>query len=975
MTITNGSDDSMGSVFCSNASPTILDITIKEGDSYLQGGGMVCQNGSNPIMTRVTFSNNVGYTVGGLLCGNNSSPVLTDCSLNGNTSENNAGGMLCYLNSNPHLDNVSISNNSGYQGGGLVCRSNSNPTLSGCTISNNTSTVEGGGLLCYDNSNSTIENSILSHNNAYRGGGIFVRSGSDLFLTNVVIDSNIATHDNGGGIFIDESLVTFSNVTISNNTATLHGGGVFVDQSSSFYLSNASIVGNNSIEGNGGGIYLSYVPSPTLSDLTITGNSSIMGAGIYFYFSENSNASSITVGDNIASHNGGGICFDYSNGSTLTNSIVSDNDGLSGGGIFTYFSDNAQFTNCEISGNTSNYNGGGINFDNSEHPTCEGSEINNNNSTNSGGGVYIHELAGASFIDCEINENITANNGGAVFIDYATDVTFTTTKFNNNNSTGNGGGIYSYFSPGLSLIKFEMTGNTSGGQGGGLFFNYTESEIINGTIVNNIAEYPYDAGGGVLPYYSETEIINTILWDNNPSQIEYDDYWGTGTNVTYSDIQGGWSGTGNIDSEPLFVDSANSDFALSENSPCIDTGTDVGLEYIGSTPDMGAYESNFGEQETTTQTIQLSSGWNWFSINVDDEDMSLDSVLSSIGESATVIKNQTGFATYYEGFGWYGLDAIDVKSMYMISMLSSAELNYTGNPIDFVNTPITLSSGWNWIGYLPQVSNNLNDALDSIGENADVIKCQTEFATYYDGFGWYGMDSMNPGDGYMISMNSDAELIYGIPEGILARNDDLITNYHWLVNPNQFEHNMTITANVVINEIQISEVDQLGVFVNSECRGVAIPTYFPLTDSYTINLMTYGDDGDELRFRVYQQETNKEIELLNNITFEINGIVGNDIDPILLKAKQIPEEFGLSQNFPNPFNPSTTINYQLQVPCSVLIDVYDINGKLVATLINGQIEAGYHSVTWNAEHFASGVYIVRLKAGDFMSTQKILLMK
>ena len=363
-------------------------------------------------------------------------------------------------------------------------------------------------------------------------------------------------------------------------------------------------------------------------------------------------------------------------------------------------------------------------------------------------------------------------------------------------------------------------------------------------------------------------------------------------------------------------------------------------------------------------SLQLSSGWNWFSINQVGDDMSLDVVLSTLGNSATLIKNQTGFATYYEGFGWYGLDEIDVTSMYMVYMSLLATLEFTGTPVDFENTPINLSTGWNWIGYLPQTENSLDGALASIGQSASMIKSQTEFATYYDGFGWYGMDMLLPGSGYMINMSADAELVYGIPVG-LAKATEVLSELHWTVDYRVYEHNMSITA-------QINEGDQLAAFVGDECRGVVESTYFPLTDSYTANLMVYGEAGEELSFKIYK--SGSEYSFSETITFTVNGIVGNDIEPVLFKADPVPTAFGLSQNYPNPFNPVTTISYELPAPSSILISVYNIQGQLVETLVNGQIEAGYHSVVWNADNFASGVYIVKLTADNYTQTQKMLLM-
>jgi hypothetical protein len=89
----------------------------------------------------------------------------------------------------------------------------------------------------------------------------------------------------------------------------------------------------------------------------------------------------------------------------------------------------------------------------------------------------------------------------------------------------------------------------------------------------------------------------------------------------------------------------------------------------------------------------------------------------------------------------------------------------------------------------------------------------------------------------------------------------------------------------------------------------------------------------------------------------------------------LPTEYGLDQNYPNPFNPSTRIDYQLPENNHVTIQIYDILGNLVTTLVDEEMEAGYHSVNWNASGYASGVYMYRFNSGSFITTKKLLLMK
>lgn len=90
---------------------------------------------------------------------------------------------------------------------------------------------------------------------------------------------------------------------------------------------------------------------------------------------------------------------------------------------------------------------------------------------------------------------------------------------------------------------------------------------------------------------------------------------------------------------------------------------------------------------------------------------------------------------------------------------------------------------------------------------------------------------------------------------------------------------------------------------------------------------------------------------------------------------EIPNHFALNQNYPNPFNPSTRIEYSLPETTPVRIDVFSVTGSRVATLVNGTQSAGNHSIVFDAHNLASGIYIYRMQAGDFVETRKLTLVK
>jgi hypothetical protein len=99
----------------------------------------------------------------------------------------------------------------------------------------------------------------------------------------------------------------------------------------------------------------------------------------------------------------------------------------------------------------------------------------------------------------------------------------------------------------------------------------------------------------------------------------------------------------------------------------------------------------------------------------------------------------------------------------------------------------------------------------------------------------------------------------------------------------------------------------------------------------------------------------------------IVGIENDEVD--------VPNRLDLAQNYPNPFNAATVIRYALPEPADVRIDIYDLLGRKVETLVQKQQPAGYHQVTWDAAARASGLYFYRIQAGEYVESRKMVLLK
>ncbi|HWA05107.1 MAG TPA: T9SS type A sorting domain-containing protein [Ignavibacteria bacterium] len=94
-----------------------------------------------------------------------------------------------------------------------------------------------------------------------------------------------------------------------------------------------------------------------------------------------------------------------------------------------------------------------------------------------------------------------------------------------------------------------------------------------------------------------------------------------------------------------------------------------------------------------------------------------------------------------------------------------------------------------------------------------------------------------------------------------------------------------------------------------------------------------------------------------------------------INNNQIPNGFSLSQNFPNPFNPATTIKFALPVSGNVTLKVFDVTGRLVAEIVNGNLQAGLHEINFNAAKLSSGTYFYKLETKDFTDIKKMVLVK
>jgi len=138
--------------------------------------------------------------------------------------------------------------------------------------------------------------------------------------------------------------------------------------------------------------------------------------------------------------------------------------------------------------------------------------------------------------------------------------------------------------------------------------------------------------------------------------------------------------------------------------------------------------------------------------------------------------------------------------------------------------------------------------------------------------------------------------------------------------------------------------------------------------SYTISWLT--GSGNQLSVEVDSNASGSVKVRSVSLT-----TVGPTPATLVKSPAKLPGNFVLSQNYPNPFNPSTQIQFSVPKAGFVTLKVYDMLGREVATLVNGELSASSYSITWNAANVASGMYLYKLEAGKYSVTKKMVLMK
>ncbi len=385
-------------------------------------------------------------------------------------------------------------------------------------------------------SSSTIQDCAFIGNDGDVGGGLY---GFDMIVRNCEFNGNHAGR--GGGVYTWSWESTFEGCSFSGNTACYSGGGLFAERAT---IRNCQFIGNRSgTEGGGAGAVAAVV-----EDCEFAANQAETGGGAFIAYDVWTQEHVKLTG-------------------TIRNCQFRANSAVCGGGAAMQ---GGEASRCEFIGNSASDDGGGLQF--AGRGTVRDCLFQLNSAVESGGGVnnVYMQMPGNNFniIDCAFIENNAERGGGLGGSGYhehypwGFHLALQRCQFIRNACRADGGALYPYYQYAL-ISDCTLDGNVAYNSGGGLHNVEPITDLRNCTFVRNGAP----RGSAICNFTGATQAVNCIFWLSEPDPLAVV----SGVlDLTFSDVEGGWPGVGNIAVDPQFV--ALDDLHLAAGSPAIDAG-------------------------------------------------------------------------------------------------------------------------------------------------------------------------------------------------------------------------------------------------------------------------------------------------------------------------------------------------------------------------------------------------------------------
>ena len=385
---------------------------------------------------------------------------------------------------------------------------------------------------------------------------------------------------------------------------------------------------------------------------------------------------------------------------------------------------------------------------------------------------------------------------------------------------------------------------------------------------------------------------------------------------------------------------------------------------------------------TTSYSIEMHYGANLVSFHALPEDVSVGNVMESLGDAVTGVIGEGVAASPNPVLGWVGsLSEIERTSGYWIKLNSAMPIEIIDAIPSDPELLYNLHYGANLISFPIPGSVGIGDGIpDDVEDFFTGVIGEGVAASPNPVLGWVGSLSEFEGTkGYWAKVDAGFDFSYDLSNASSDRitaNEQPDTPYEFTQSTEQAFYFIEDTDADIKNGDWILAYNN-GVLVGSR-QWNGLFTDIPAMGYDGMSTSGYCQVGDVPQLVWIDSDGDEHL-----LTGEIPAWSNNELYHITLELDSdglYPTEYNLIQNYPNPFNPSTTILFSIPSDDHIMINVYDISGKLINTLINNKINRGNHSVSWNGKDIngldvSSGLYVYTLHGKDVSLSGKMMLMK
>jgi hypothetical protein len=372
---------------------------------------------------------------------------------------------------------------------------------------------------------------------------------------------------------------------------------------------------------------------------------------------------------------------------------------------------------------------------------------------------------------------------------------------------------------------------------------------------------------------------------------------------------------------------------------------------------------------------ELLQGWNWFSINFTQADMSIGALLPGARTEGDYIKNQTSSTTYYDGVGWFGtLSELRPNELYKAYLNAQTPISACGSYIDLDEFAMEMDSGWNYIGYLPLTPQVISEALDALSlSELDYIKSHSQSATYYAASGWFGsLKELVPGEGYMLKLSASDTLKYHEASSFKKNMQYAYVNEgNFSLNPRQFEYSGSVTVRVLLDDMPVTSASaQLLAYSGDELRGISEAMFFEPAQEYLFPMLVYSNqaENDTLTFRYYDPDVQTEyaFDARDALVFSQDMIVANAYDPYDVHFNsEVSVDLAVDEEqsiriFPNPSNGYFNVQIDVNDATYLRLSLHDLTGRKVMDLGGGKHSRGSCVLNYDVAHLHPGTYFLNV---------------